>query len=186
MVTIAPFLGSAAFRSMVLLNPKSQKMLFMIWKMSGAEGIYPFILILSLLYFISWYGRRKVSLKYFFLGALLLLFSTTHYHPQWFLWVTPFLLLEIVSNNFKHLLIVIILVSSWVIITLFFEPSLSIGLFNPIWPQLENAVGFSEIISKWFDTYQIKSVIRSVYAAASMYLIISKFRFEGQKDVGVN
>jgi len=185
-LTIAPFLGSAAFRSMVLLNPKSQKMLFMIWKMSGAEGIYPFILILSLLYFISWYSRKKVSLKYFFLGALLLLFSTTHYHPQWFLWVTPFLVLGLVGNNFKHLLIVLILFFSWVTITLFFEPSLSIGLFNPIWPQLENAVGFSEFLSKWIDVYQIKSVIRSVFAGASIYLVFSKFRLEDRKSVGIN
>lgn len=175
LLTITPFLGSAAFRSMVLLNPKSQKMLFMVWKMSGAEGIYPFILILSLLYFISWYSRKKFSLKHYFLGVLLLIFSTTHYHPQWFLWVTPFLILGLVGNNFKCLLIVLILFFSWAIITLFFEPSLSVGLFNPVWPQLENVVSFSEYLSKWFDVNLIKSVVRSVFAAASLYLVISGF-----------
>jgi len=40
--TIAPYIGSAAFRQMVLFTPKSQKMLYMGLPVSGAEVVFPF------------------------------------------------------------------------------------------------------------------------------------------------
>src|SRR3989344_6668311 len=118
-LSVLPFVNSPAFRYMVF-SPKSQKMLYMIWPVTGAEGIYPFILILTLIYFYLYFNEIMRNLNSIFTIILLLIFSVTHYHPQWFLWVTPFLIVELVESNFKHLLPVLTFVASWVIITLFF------------------------------------------------------------------
>ena len=67
---IAPFLGSSAFRAMVF-SPKSQKMLFMGWPLSGAEVIYPFILFLFVYYFYAYYSKKKINPSVYFLGILL-------------------------------------------------------------------------------------------------------------------
>lgn len=170
-VLIAPFLSSKAFRSMVLFAPKSQKMLFMGWPVSGAEVVFPFILFLFIIYFLAYYSKKKIPLVTHFLAILLLIFSVTHYHPQWFLWITPFLIWELVENRFRNILLVFILFVCWLVITLFFEPSLSLGLFNPLWPQLERAAGLSVLLGRYTDVFQFKSLVRSVFAATALFLI---------------
>lgn len=173
---VFPYLSSKAFRAMVLFAPKSQKMLFMGWPVSGAEVVFPFIILLSLLYFFAYYQPRKYASDRYLLAGTLMIFSVTHYHPQWFLWATPFLILELVENNFRHGFLVLVLLASWLVITLFFEPSLSYGLFNPVWPELEKAKGLAEIVGKYFDIYLIKSLVRSVFAGAAIFLVWKNFR----------
>lgn len=170
-----PYLLSDAYRQMVLFSPKSQKMLFMEWKMTSAEGIFPFVFLLSLIYYYSYYAK-KVNVRGLYTGILLLIFSVTHFHPQWFLWVTPLLVLELVQTNFKHWIIVLTLFTSWLVITLFFEPSLSVGLFAPINPKLTDATGLADILGRYTDIFQLKSLIRSVFAGASLYYVFTFFK----------
>ncbi|MGB9637515.1 MAG: glycosyltransferase 87 family protein, partial [Microgenomates group bacterium] len=133
---IAPYLSSAAFRAQVF-SPKSQKMLFMGWPVSGAEVIYPFVIAVTLICLYAYYSQQKLDLAVYFLAILLATYSVTHFHPQWFLWVTPFLIWELVENEFEHWFLILTIFICWLIITLFFEPSLSYGLFNPLWPSLD-------------------------------------------------
>jgi len=174
-ITILPFLGSPAFRQMVLFSPKSQKMLFMNWPVSGAEGIYPFVFILVLLYLLAFYGQNARLLLSYFLSILLLTFSVTHYHPQWFLWITPLLIVDLVKTR-KRWVLVTILIGCWLVITLFFEPSLSYGLFYPVFPDLKNVVGLTEILSKYTEVFKLKSIIRSLFAAAAFYYAFDVIR----------
>jgi len=178
---IAPYLNSKAFRAMVLFSPKSQKMLFMGWPVSGAEVVYPFVFVLVFISLVAYYQKRKINPAAYFLAILLLIFSVTHYHPQWFLWLTPFLIWELVENNFRHLILSLIFLASWLIITLFFEPSLSYGLFNPIWPELEKTKGLTEIVSPYTDVFQLKSLVRSVFAGAAVFLVFYLLR-TGDED----
>lgn len=171
---IAPFINSSAFRAMVF-SPKSQKMLFMGWALSGAEVVYPFVLFLSIIIFFSYYHRRHISPVTYFLAILLLVFSVTHFHPQWFLWVIPFLVLESVENNFENIVLTLTIFLGWLFLTLLFEPSLSFGLFNPIWPSLDKSIGLSDIVNKYTNVYQFKSLIRSVFAGASAFLVFKLF-----------
>ncbi len=175
LISVAPYLSSKAFRAMVLFAPKSQKMLFMGWPVSGAEVVYPFILFLVIIYLFAYYSKKKIPLATYFLAIFLLIFSVTHYHPQWFLWATPFLIWELVENKFRHGLLAFILFCCWLIITLLFESSLSTGLFNPIWPQLVKAPNLSNVLARYTDVFQFKSFIRSVFAAASTFLILRLF-----------
>jgi hypothetical protein len=174
-VFIAPYLNSKAFRAMVLFSPKSQKMLFMGWPVSGAEVVYPFIFFLVIIYLFAYYFKKKIPLSTYFLAILLLIYSVTHFHPQWFLWVTPFLIWEALKNNFKNALLSLILFLCWLAITLFFEPSLSFGLFNPIWPQLQRAQGLSETFARYTDVFQMKSLVRSVFAGTTAFFILRLF-----------
>jgi hypothetical protein len=180
--TTFPFLPSVAYRQMVLLNPESRKMLFMGWPVTAAEFIYPFVLMLLFIYFHAYYSSQKKSIIKYFLTILLLIFSVTHYHPQWFLWITPFLIWELVETNFRKLALVLVLLVSWAVTTLFFEPSLSYGLFTPIYPELKEAVGLSEIVSQFTDVFQVKSLVRSVFAGASLYYALNLFKVTQAKE----
>jgi len=170
-----PFISSPAFREMVLFNAKDQKMLYLIFKVTGAEGIYPFIIGLIVIFFVSYFDNKKRNISYYFLAILLLFYSVTSYHPQWFLWVAPLLVYELVKNNFKHWTLTATLFVCWLILTLLFEASLSYGLFNPIFPQLVNAPSLSDFVAKYTDVFLFKSVIRSIFAGASIYYIYLLF-----------
>jgi hypothetical protein len=174
-IFILPYLNSPAFRSMVLFSPKSQKMLYMIFPLSGAEGVYPFILGVALFYFIAWTYSKRWPIENYFLAILLITFSVTHFHPQWFLWVTPLLIIILIKSDFKYSIQILALFFCWLIITLLFEPSLSFGLFNPLWPKLETAQGLDKFLAKYTNVFQFKSMVRSVLAAASAFLILELF-----------
>ena len=156
---------------MVLFSPKSQKMFFMGWNLSGAEVLFPFVISVFLIYFVSYYKTNKLNSAVYFLSILLVTYSVTHYHPQWFLWVTPFLIWFMVELKFKYWEIILIFFSCWLFITLLFEPSLSLGLFNPINPSLNNLQGLESLLSKYTNVFQLKSSVRSIFAAASIYYV---------------
>lgn len=173
-LTTLPYLPSSAFRNMVLFQAKSQKMLYMIWNVSGAEGIYPFIIGIIIIYCISYYCTNKEKLVDFFLAILLITLMVTHYHPQWFIWVIPFLIYKIVAQKDK-ILFVLILFGIWLIITLLFEPSLSVGLFGPVIPAARTFGGFTDLLGKFTDVNRFKSMIRSVFAGISLFWIGQMF-----------
>lgn len=169
-ITILPFLGSSAFRSMVLFSPKSQKMLFMGLNVTAAEVVYPFVLLLFVLYFLVYYQRHRVSLNGLYLAALLLIFSVSHFHPQWFVWASPLLIWFLVKNNFYKWELVAVIFISWLVLTFLFEPSLSFGLFNPLFPKILQAKPLDKILSHYIDVFMVKSIVRSIFAASSFYI----------------
>jgi len=169
-LTILPYLGSSAFRNMVLFSPKSQKMLFMGFSVTAAEVVYPFILLLFILYFVVYYQKSRVSLIGSYMAALLLIFSVSHFHPQWFVWTSPFLIWYLVEKNFYMWELVLLLFVSWLVLTFLFEPSLSFGLFNPLFPELSQAVSLDKVLSRYTDVFMIKSTVRSIFAASAFYL----------------
>lgn len=166
-ISIFPYLNSKAFRAMVLFSPKNQKMLFMGWPVSGAEMLFPFIIGLVFIYLFTLY--YKIRLWKTSLWILILIFSVTHYHPQWFLWITPFLIWELVENKFKNIFLVLILLGCWLFITLTFEASLSYGLFVPIFPNLQYAPSLANFLSRWFNVFQLKSLVRSIFAGTALF-----------------
>lgn len=177
-LTIAPYLGSKGFRAMVLFGPKETKMLFMSWPVTAAEGILPFVLVLTIIYLVSYFVKSKLSVEHYFLFILLLLFSVTDYHPQWFLWLTPFLIWALVKYSLRYVEIVIAMLATWLIITLLFEASLSYGLFAPIWHNLVNAPSLANYLTKVTDVFQFRSIIRSVFAGASIFYAFLLYKEE--------
>lgn len=174
-VSISPFIFSSAFRYMAF-SPKSQKMLFLSFNISGAEVLYPFIVLLFLVYLYYFYffanNQKNILSKLMnsYLVILLLIFSITHYHPQWFLWITPFLIYFYIKNKEYWLLILGFFVI-WIFITLMFEASLSYGLFSPLYPNLQNAKSLSFYLSKYFEVNQITSIVRSIFASMAIYIV---------------
>lgn len=173
LITIAPYISSPAFRQMVLLSPKNQKMLFLGLPVSGAEVLYPFLIILFLIYFHSLYSKQTFELYEYFLIILLTMFSVSNFHPQWFLWITPFLIIYLIKYNFKYTLLVASLLGSWLVLTLLFESSLSYGLFNPIFPKLKDAKSLAEVFSTSEMLFKFKSIIRSFFTAASIFIFLT-------------
>ena len=166
-LSILPFLGSVNFRQTVLLSNQSQKMLFAKMPVSGAEYLSVFVVLYIFLVGISF--LKKIELWKWFLAVLLLFFSVTHYHPQWFLWLSPFLVFFWVDYP-RFRIFPVSLFFCWFLILLLFEPSLSVSLFAPISYSLNEVMPLSDFLSRYYDVFQLKSIIRSIFAGVSLFI----------------
>ena len=142
---------------------------------TGAEYLSVFLTLYVFLVVFSLF--KKTELWKWFLAVMLLLFSVTHYHPQWFLWLSPFLLILAVENK-KTILFSAGLFLTWFITTLLFEPSLSISLFAPVSKNLINVIPPSETINRFYDVFSFKSLVRSVAAGISLGISTLVFKNE--------
>lgn len=172
LLVLLPFLLSPAFREIVFGSAASQKLFFMKLPLTGAESVYVFIFIYTLIVLLTFSERfSKRSLWVPFLLVFLTFFSVSHYHPQWFLWITPFLVILLVTKK-GYNWFVASLFTLYVILIFFFESSLTWGLFGPLNHSLYGSPSLSEMLPKFVDTAMIKSIARSLFAAIAAYLAV--------------
>jgi len=178
LVIIAPyFLFSPMYRQSAFLASQTEKMLYMKLPLSGAEYLSLFIVGYFCLLILAARTKQQLENLWCFGFALMLLFfSVTHYHPQWFLWIAPFLLWDWLVFGTKHRFSLILLFGCWLVITLFFETSLHIGLFAPIAPGLLKVSNLTDLIGHFYDVFVIKSAVRSLFAAVSIFLLFDLLR----------
>lgn len=179
-----PYLGSPIFRARVLASPESQKILFAGIKVAGADTLYIFIVgyIMILIFAIVHKANAFEFIWKYFFAVLLLFLAVTHFHPQWFLWITPLLIL-FVSERWDLWPMVAVFFVFYLGILLTFEPSLHYGLFVPLYPQLKDAPRILETIRTIYEPSLITSSIRSIFAAISISLI---FITLGQMKIKLN
>lgn len=172
LVVITPYLlFSPMYRQTALLASQAEKMLFMKLPLSGAEYLSIFALGYFLLLFLaSRVDSKKEALWKLGLILMLLFFSVTHYHPQWFLWVVPFLVWLIAEKGKKYINYIAILLFCYIAILFFFEPSLHLGLFAPIVPSLTKAGSLTSLLSGLTNIFTLKSLLRSLFAATTILL----------------
>jgi hypothetical protein len=128
--------------------------------------------------------------------VLLLFFSVTHFHPQWFVWVSPWLILMLFSPFYQgrespqamqttqrvnggHLLNsglvmpITVLLLCYLILVTSFESTLNWGIF--VWNQ--GAPDLMTFLPQFMQLEKFKylSLIRSFFAGTSVYLIFLIF-----------
>ena len=112
---------------------------------------------------------------------LLIFFVFTHYHPQWFLWITPFLIIDLVKNP-KHWLLVGLSLLSFIGLVSFFDPGLSVWLFSPIWPSLYGLGGVWEMSRLSPALAQTRSILQTLFVGVAAYYVYICFPKESEGD----
>lgn len=175
-VSILPYLSSSSFRSNALFASQSSKSLYATLSVSGGEAIILFPVFLMLFYLLIW--QKKLNELFFwkiYLIPLLLFFIFTHYHPQWLIWIAPFLILDLVFKGFKNILPILLIFGSWVGSLFFFDSSLTVGLFAPLFPVLKNTADIWTLLNLKLDYNFSRSILQTVFASSAAYLIYQYF-----------
>lgn len=183
LLSILPYLSSPGYKTFALFTSQNSKSLYASIPVSGGEAILLFPLFLFMFYIFLWSKKRFSSdeqssstnknsylWKSYFI-VLILFFVFTHYHPQWLLWVTPFFILELVKNNFRNILSILVIFGAFVGTLFFFDPTLSVTLFAPLFPGLYKLPGIWEILGIPVDYNLGRSLLQTTFSAASIYLI---------------
>ncbi len=170
-VTILPFLASSGFRTTALLANQTLKSFYAQISISGGESIILFLGSVIFFYlYLLYQNLNGTFLWQRFFIFLLLFFSFTHYHVQWFLWLTPFLIIELISSNFRHLIVVILMLISYMGGAFIFGPSLSLGLFSPLSPPLSSIELWGQMGLN-IDYNFSRSIFQTVFVSAAAFFI---------------
>lgn len=175
LLTILPFIGSLGFRSSALVANQVFKSLYAQIPISGGESIILFLALSGFFYLVFLYQREASNLWQRFFIILLLFFIFTHYHPQWFLWLTPFLIIELLNNNFKHLFLIVVMAITFLGSVFLFEQSLSIGLFAPLNPHLYNGPNLWQLLNLNVDINFLRSIFQSLFVGVAGYFVYYYF-----------
>ncbi len=168
LVIISPYLVSRGYRSSALVAGQTLKSLIAAIPISGGEKILLFPLFMAFVYLMFFYIKGTArDLWTRFMIPLLIFFVFTHYHPQWFVWLTPFLIIDVVQSRFKHLFLTVTALGSFIGLLFFFDPSLTVWIFAPIWPGLYNLPSVFELMNRRVDDILLRSVLQTVFVAAA-------------------
>lgn len=176
LLSILPFIFSQGFRSTALVANQTLKSLYAQVPVSGGESIILFISVLAFIYIVMLRIKGiEILIWQRYLVAILPFYIFTHFHPQWFLWIAPMLVIELIKNKFQNLLPLIIMLFSFVGSLFFFDPGLTINLFAPIAPSLYNGPSIWEIFKINADYNFLRSVLQSLFVGAALYYLYLYF-----------
>ena len=172
-ITVTPYLQSASFRNDALFAPQMQKILYAKIPLSGGEFILivpSLMLFFYVIYFLR--SRTKEDFLSFSIMILLSIFAFSHFHIQWFLWVTPFLIIFSLNHWDKQIKWSIIgLTVSLLGMFFLFESSLQLKLFAPLFPVLSSANGLHELLQD-SQVILLRSIMASIFFVSSLLLIL--------------
>ena len=167
------YFSSEGFRSSALMASQSLKSFYASIPVSGGQSILVFPTLLIVLYGLFYY--HKIDVRYLWKRGLVILslfFIFTHTHPQWLIWLTPFLIIDLVESNFKQSLIIVGVLLTWLGSLFFFDPSLTVGIFSPIISGPERTLSIWEQLGVSVDYNFSRSLLHSVFSGLVMLLII--------------
>ncbi len=176
LVLAFPFIFSKGFRATAALAGQTTKSLYAQIPISGGESIILFLAVVVFLYLVFIYKKTAAEdlWKRFFL-MMLTFFVFTHYHLQWFVWITPFLLIDLVKSNFKNWVAIVLTLLSYIGLMTFFDPGLTVWLFAPINPLLWGAPGVWQLIGLNPDINIFRSIFHTLFVGAAIYYFYIHF-----------
>lgn len=175
-LSISAFLGSEGFRSTALVAGQTMKSLYAQIPLSGGESVMLYIAALVFGYLMFYFRPSKVTdLASRMMILLLIFFMFTHFHPQWFLWIVPFLVLDLVKTNFRSLLSQLVIYLSWFGSLWLFDSGMTIGMFSPIWPDLYNGPMLWQIIGLNIDINFARSLLASIFFGGCLSLMVINY-----------
>lgn len=175
-ITILPFIFSSGFRQTALLAGQTLKSFYAQIPVSGGESIILFLAAIAFLYLI--FLSKKTILgnlwtRYFLI--LIVFFIFTHFHLQYFLWITPFLLIDIIKRGWVSLPAILLIFISFIGMIFFFDQGLSVGLFAPINPSLYQGVTIWQLLAINPDINFSRSILQTLFSGALLFYMYLYF-----------
>ena len=126
LVLLSPYLGSIGFRQYALLASQSDKITYAKIMVSATQYIPLFFVGVVAFFWWNYYKEKSLPAWSWPMSVLLLFYSFSHFHPQWFVWLTPWLIYQTLSGKIYLYWAAIL---AWLTILLSFDFSLHLASF---------------------------------------------------------
>lgn len=176
-LTAAPYINSHGYRANALVANQTLKSFYAQLQVSGGESIILFLGVLVFVYAYFLHAKSMLPLWRMYFITLLVFFIFTHYHPQWFLWLTPFLILELTATKFKHWLLMVVLILGFFGSLFFFDPLMNIGILSPVWNNLYFMPSIWDTFSIQIDYNFARSILHTIFVGIACYLIYDSRKY---------
>jgi len=166
--TLLPYIKYDYFRYDVLNSGLSTRIFEAVIDIGFGDKllIVPVLLVILVLIGIkNNLGNNMLGVAKILVAASFIILGFSHFHPQWFMWIMPFLSIYLVVTN-KNYFINLFFVLPWLgVILLFPDKFLSYGILGPINPSLINL----PLVSELFNTVFLNNIFHSILAAYGFY-----------------
>ena len=173
-LTCLPFLNSVVFRRSVFFSGLSQRFFQAGIPLGFGENLIIFIAVLTFLFFLAFhsFSQQKEKVISFSLAILLLAFSFSHFHPQWIIWILPFLTIVLVKKPSLLLPQTIFYLAFLGVVFLFNDRAQLLGLLTPINPDFVGVPNIFEVLRNRniIDPFLIQSLFHSVLAGTAFWI----------------
>jgi len=122
---ILPYLGSTAYRYYALFAEQIGKSTYAAISIASGHEIPLFFIVYTLILILVW--KKRLSFSTAVATALLSTLAFSHFHPQWLVWVMPWLVVYSISKS--DYFIYLTLIISWLFILFSFDSSLHLQIF---------------------------------------------------------
>lgn len=173
-LTCLPFLSSIAFRQSVLFSGLSQRLFQAGIPLGFGENLIIFIALLTFLFFLAfqYFSAQKDKIISFLLVVLLLIFSFSHFHPQWIIWILPFLTIALVKKPSLLFPQTVFYLAFLSVVFLFNDRAQLLGLLTPINPDFIGVPNIFEVLrnKNIIDPFLIQSLSHSVLVGTAFWI----------------
>lgn len=168
-LTLIPF-WSKAFVNAALISGLSTRIFSPNFVIGFGESMIIGLFLLSILFMYAWINETKINLFNYFVVLLLILFSFSHFHISWLLWIAPFLVILVVKYPKLVWPIFLWSVLAISIPFLYNDRSMTISLFRIYTNWFDLLPIPFTVVQKFYDPYGLQSVIHSLLAGVSVVL----------------
>ena len=173
-ITILPFVNSKAFQNDVLFSGLSTR-IFQLKVTVADYQVSVFMVLFLLLIMLYGFLRSKIPLYIFITATLALVFSTARFHPQWIIWIMPFLTIAYGENRINLRYISLFAFSYFLYFIFFGDSFLTTGLLSPISTLYLEIPSFTKIVPDIYQNY-IGTMTQSFFAVVSLIIVIKLLR----------
>lgn len=180
-ISIIPF-WSEAFVKSALVSGLSVRIFSPNFEIGFGESMIIGIFLLSILFCFAWMYEKNIKLLNYFIVLLLVLFSFSHFHISWLLWIAPFLVIVVIK---KPITLWPVLLWSMLAISIplfYTDRSMTISLFRIYTTWFDLLPTPFIIMQKLYDPYNFQSVLHSALAGVSVVLSYTIFKKEAQYE----
>lgn len=143
------------------------------------ESIIVGLFLFSALFFYAWLIDKKPNLFNYWILILFVIFSFSHFHIAWLLWIAPFVVILAVKKSKLSWPLFLLSLTVVVIPLLYQDRSMTISLYRIYSTWFDLLPTPFVAIQKFFDPYNLQSILHSLFAGGS--LVVAHFLFRKEK-----
>lgn len=168
-IVIMPF-WSPDFVKSALISGLTTRIFSPGFTIGFGESIIVGLFLLSALFFYGWLFDKKLKLFSYWVTMLLVIFSFSHFHIAWLLWVAPFIVILAVKEP-RLSLPLFLWASLAIAIPLFYQDrSMTVSLFRVYTTWYDLLPTPFTVMLKFYDPYSFQSMMHSVLAGATVLI----------------
>lgn len=136
---------------------------------------------ISILFFYALLIDKKIKLFNYWVILLIFIFAFSHFHIAWLLWIAPFIVILACKKPSISIPLFLLAILAFMIPMLYDDRSMTISLFR-IYSRWYDLISTPfAIVQKFYDPYNLQSILHSVLAGGSLVVGYKLFDKEEEK-----